>query len=62
MRLQSGRLVEGTQYTFQVSAENEIGVGEAAELAQGISTKSEFSEYTWSKETTSTMHGIPINC
>jgi len=36
------RLVEGNQYVFQVSAENAVGVGEPAELSQGITAKSPY--------------------
>ena len=43
--LQVGRLVEGNQYVFQVSAENSVGVGEPAELSQSITTKSPFGKY-----------------
>ena len=38
------RLVAGSEYVLQVSAENEVGVGEPAELSQGITAKSPFSE------------------
>ena len=39
------RLSEGNDYVFQVSAENSVGVGEPAELAQGITAKSQFGEW-----------------
>ncbi len=35
-------LSEGTEYVFQVSAENDVGLGEAAELYQGIVAKSPY--------------------
>lgn len=38
------RLVAGNEYVIQVSAENEVGVGEPAELSQGITAKSPFSK------------------
>jgi hypothetical protein len=38
------RLVAGNEYVLQVSAENEVGVGEPAELSQGITAKSPFSK------------------
>ena len=39
-----GRLVEGQEHTFQVSAENDVGVGRAAELTQGVTAKSPYSK------------------
>ena len=42
-----GRLVEGNEYVFQVSAENSVGIGDAAELSQSILTKSPYSEYSF---------------
>lgn len=39
-----GRLVEGQEYTFQVSAENDVGVGQAAELTQAVTAKSPYCE------------------
>jgi len=33
-------LVNGTQYSFRVAAENEAGVGEWAELSQSVTAKS----------------------
>jgi len=38
------RLVAGNEYVLQVSAENEVGVGEPAELSQGITAKSPYSK------------------
>ena len=38
------RLVAGNEYVLQVSAENEVGAGEPAELSQGITAKSPFSK------------------
>jgi len=38
------RLVAGSEYVLQVSAENEVGVGDPAELSQGITAKSPFSK------------------
>ena len=43
--MQVGRLMEGNQYVFRVSAENEVGIGEPAELSQSITTKSPFGQY-----------------
>lgn len=37
--------MEGNQYVFRVSAENEVGIGEPAELSQSITTKSPFGEF-----------------
>lgn len=39
------RLVEGQEYTFQVSAENDVGVSEPAELTQGVTAKSPYRKY-----------------
>jgi hypothetical protein len=36
------RLFEGNEYVFQVTAENDIGIGEAAELSQGITPQSPY--------------------
>jgi len=36
------RLVAGNEYVLRVSAENEVGVGEPAELSQGITAKSPY--------------------
>ena len=38
--------MEGNQYVFRVSAENEVGIGEPAELSQSITTKSPFGKST----------------
>ena len=40
------RLVKGQEYTFQVSAENDVGVSEPAELTQGVTAKSPYSKYS----------------
>ena len=37
------RLVEGQEYTFQVSAENDVGVGPPAELVHAVTAKTEHS-------------------
>jgi len=39
------RLVAGNEYVIQVRAQNEIGLGEPAELSQGITAKSPFCEW-----------------
>ena len=38
------RLVAGNEYVLRVSAENEVGVGEPAELSQGITAKSPYGK------------------
>ena len=38
------RLVAGNEYVLRVSAENEVGVGDPAELSQGITAKSPFGK------------------
>ena len=38
------RLVQGNDYVFQVSAENDVGAGNAAELSQSITAKSPYSK------------------
>jgi len=38
------RLVAGNEYVLRVSAENEVGVGEPAELSHGITAKSPYCE------------------
>ena len=35
-------LIEGTNYVFQVAAENECGVGQAVELKQAVTAKSPY--------------------
>ena len=40
------RLVEGNQYVFRVSAENECGLGEAAELSDVVTAKSQYGKKT----------------
>jgi len=40
------RLVAGNEYVLRVSAENEVGVGDPAELSQGITAKSPYSKST----------------
>jgi len=39
------RLVAGNEYVLRVSAENEVGVGEPAELSHGITAKSPYCEF-----------------
>ena len=39
------RLFEGNEYVFQVTAENDIGIGEPAELSQGITPESPFCKF-----------------
>ena len=39
------RLVAGNEYVLRVSAENEVGVGEPAELSQGITAKSPYCKH-----------------
>lgn len=39
------RLVQGSDYVFQVCAENDVGVGAAAELSQGVTAKSPFGKF-----------------
>lgn len=39
------RLIEGSQYVFRVSAENAVGVGDPAELSQGITAKSPYCKW-----------------
>ena len=39
------RLVEGNQYFFQVSAENECGTGPATELDNFVVPKSQFGKF-----------------
>ena len=38
------RLVAGSEYVLRVSAENEVGVGDPAELSHGITAKSPYCE------------------
>ena len=39
------KLMEGKEYFFRVAAENEIGIGEFAELTDGIIAKSPFGKF-----------------
>ena len=38
----SGKLITGNSYSFRISAENSIGVGEPGELSDNVVPKSEF--------------------
>jgi hypothetical protein len=38
-------LTAGQMYLFQVAAENEVGVGEFAELSKAVAPKSQFGQY-----------------
>lgn len=39
-------LIEGKEYLFRVTAENEVGYGDALEMKKPVLTKSPYGEYT----------------
>lgn len=45
LKTKAQNLVEGTEYSFQVSAQNKVGVSEPIEIDRGVTPKSQFSEY-----------------
>ena len=53
------RLVAGNEYVLRVSAENEVGVGDPAELSHGITAKSPYSKS--SRSTTGAKSALIIS-
>ena len=45
LSLKVGKLYEGNEYLFRVAAENEIGVGEPAQLSRAVKAKLPFGTY-----------------
>jgi len=43
------RLVAGNEYVLRVSAENEVGMGDPAELSQGITAKSPYCKWRYAR-------------
>ncbi|XP_046554801.1 titin-like [Haliotis rubra] len=44
LKTKAQNLVEGTEYSFQVSAENKVGVSEPIEIDRGVTPKSQFTK------------------